>query len=85
MEQLQHASIVARYEGRDSTQIEIFDVQFNPSEFTLDKGLQHAEIAIPGLDSPRALLTTDLIRDELPDLSVLTSDPAWIATILSSP
>lgn len=28
------------------------EVQFNPTEFTLNKGVQIAEIAIPGLDSP---------------------------------
>jgi hypothetical protein len=31
---------------------ERFSVQFNPGEYTLDKGTQIAEIAIPGLDSP---------------------------------
>lgn len=29
-----------------------FEVQFNPTEYTLDKSAQIAEIAIPGLDSP---------------------------------
>ena len=29
-----------------------FSVQFNPAEYTLTKGAQIAEIAIPGLDSP---------------------------------
>jgi len=29
-----------------------FAVQFNPKEFTLEKQVQHGEIAIPGLDSP---------------------------------
>jgi hypothetical protein len=31
---------------------ERFSVQFNPAEYTLTKGAQIAEIAIPGLDSP---------------------------------
>jgi len=31
---------------------EYFEVQFNPTEYTLNKGAQIAEIAIPGLDSP---------------------------------
>src|SRR4051794_32656264 len=31
---------------------ERFAVQFNPTEYTLEKGAQIAEIAIPGLDSP---------------------------------
>lgn len=29
-----------------------FEVQFNPTEYTLQKGAQIAEIAVPGLDSP---------------------------------
>ena len=29
-----------------------FSVQFNPTEYTLSKGAQIAEIGIPGLDSP---------------------------------
>src|SRR5713101_544314 len=31
---------------------EYFEVQFNPTEYTLNKGAQIAEIAIPGIDSP---------------------------------
>ena len=30
----------------------MLEVQFNPTEYTLNKGAQIAEIAIPGLDSP---------------------------------
>src|SRR6266481_9570157 len=30
----------------------IIPVQFNPSEYTLTKGAQIAEIAIPGIDAP---------------------------------
>jgi nucleoid-associated protein YgaU len=30
----------------------LLEVQFNPTEYTLDKGAQIAEIAIPGIDSP---------------------------------
>ena len=30
----------------------LFQVQFNPTEYTLEKGAQIAEIAIPGIDSP---------------------------------
>src|SRR3954451_24043483 len=36
--------------GRDLP--ETFEVQFNPTEYTLEKSVQLAEIAIPGLDSP---------------------------------
>jgi len=49
MEQLQKASLVATHSDGS---LDFFDVQFNPTEFTLDKGTQLAEIAIPGLDSP---------------------------------
>src|SRR6266852_1680101 len=35
-------------DGRDQP----LEVQYNPTEFSLDKGVQIAEIAIPGLDSP---------------------------------
>ena len=30
----------------------VIPVQFNPTEYTLAKGAQIAEIAIPGIDSP---------------------------------
>lgn len=49
MEQLQKAMLVATYHDGS---MEFFEVQFNPTEFSLDKGAQIAEIAIPGLDSP---------------------------------
>lgn len=49
MEQLQKAMLVATYHDRS---MDFFEVQFNPTEFSLDKGAQIAEIAIPGLDSP---------------------------------
>ena len=32
--------------------LDAFDIQFNPTEFTLDKGVQLQDIGIPGLDSP---------------------------------
>src|SRR3954466_272367 len=49
MNQLTKARLIAEY---SSGSFDIFDVQFNPTEFSLDKGAQIAEIAIPGLDSP---------------------------------
>jgi nucleoid-associated protein YgaU len=49
MQQLQKAQLLATYSDGSS---EIVDVQFNPTEFTLEKSAQLAEIAIPGLDSP---------------------------------
>ena len=55
--------------------MDIIDVQYNPTEFTLDKGAQIAEIAIPGLDSPllqfvrgqTEKLTVDLFFDTTED------------------
>ncbi len=68
MEQLQKASIVATYSDGS---LDVMDVQFNPTEFSLDKGAQLAEIDIPGLDSPllqfvrgqNEKLTVDLFFD----------------------
>jgi len=48
MEQLEKATIVAMWKD----EWEFFPVQFNPTEYTLTKGAQLAEIAIPGLDTP---------------------------------
>jgi nucleoid-associated protein YgaU len=36
----------------DGDAVDPIKVQFNPTEYTLNKGAQIAEIAIPGLDSP---------------------------------
>jgi hypothetical protein len=68
VEQLQTASIVAEHSDGS---LEFFDVQFNPTEFSLDKAAQIAEIGIPGLDSPvlqfirgqNEKLTVDLFFD----------------------
>jgi len=49
MQQLQKALLLATYSDGS---IDIIDVQFNPTEFTLEKAAQLAEITIPGLDSP---------------------------------
>lgn len=49
MEQLQKATLVATYHNGD---MDFFEVQFNPTEFSLDKSAQLAEITIPGLDTP---------------------------------
>ncbi|MDB5812218.1 MAG: hypothetical protein JWN94_4340 [Betaproteobacteria bacterium] len=49
MNQLTKARLIVEY---SAGALDIFDVQFNPTEFSLDKGAQIAEIAIPGLDSP---------------------------------
>src|SRR5713101_218891 len=54
---------------------EYFEVQFNPTEYTLNKGAQIQEIAIPGLDSPllqfvrgqNEKLTLDLFFDTTED------------------
>lgn len=49
MEQLEHATLVVTWQ---TGLVEQIPVQFNPTEFSLDKGVQVAEIAIPGLDAP---------------------------------
>lgn len=49
MQQLHKASLLATYSDGSSDTVE---VQFNPTDFTLEKAAQLAEIAIPGLDSP---------------------------------
>lgn len=49
MTPLAKATLTAEY---SSGAVDIFDVQYNPAEFSLDKGVQLAEIAIPGLDTP---------------------------------
>jgi nucleoid-associated protein YgaU len=38
--------------GPDGAEVRSFKVQFNPTEYSLNKGAQIAEIAIPGIDSP---------------------------------
>ncbi|BAH40479.1 MAG TPA: LysM peptidoglycan-binding domain-containing protein [Gemmatimonas aurantiaca] len=48
MEQLEKATIVVMWKD----EMEFIPVQFNPTEYTLTKGAQLAEIAIPGLDTP---------------------------------
>src|SRR3989442_15193300 len=48
MQQLQMAMIAVQWED----ELEFIPVQYNPTEFSLDKSAQIAEIAIPGLDSP---------------------------------
>jgi nucleoid-associated protein YgaU len=72
MEQLQKAVFLATYSDGS---MDVIDVQFNPTEFTLDKGAQIAEIPIPGLDSPllqfvrgqNEKLTVDLFFDTTED------------------
>jgi nucleoid-associated protein YgaU len=48
MQPLQHAFLVVNW----SDNVEFIEVQFNPTEISFSKGVQIAEIAIPGLDSP---------------------------------
>ena len=50
---LQKAEIEILDQSEDGARLpKRFSVQFNPTEYTLTKGAQIAEIAIPGLDSP---------------------------------
>src|SRR4029079_9785946 len=60
---LAKATLTAQYA---SGALQIFDVQYNPTEFSLDKGVQLAEIAIPGLDSP----LLQFVRGQVEKLSV---------------
>ena len=63
MTPLAKATLTAEY---STGAIEIFEVQYNPTEFSLDKGIQLAEIAIPGLDSP----LLQFVRGQAEKLSV---------------
>lgn len=49
---LQHAVIEIDKKDQCPTLPNSITVQFNPTEYTLSKGAQIAEIAIPGIDSP---------------------------------
>jgi hypothetical protein len=96
MEQLQKATLVATYSDGS---MDFIDVQFNPTEFTLDKGAQIAEIAIPGLDSPllqfvrgqNEKLTVDLFFDTTEDgtgagaTSVTTQTDAFYSLVKIEP
>lgn len=73
MEQLQHAVIKVKWQsGAEEKPI---PVKFNPTEFSLEKSVQIAEIAIPGLDSPllqfvrgqNEKMTVDLFFDTTED------------------
>lgn len=63
MTPLAKATLTAEY---SSGSLEIFDVQYNPTEFSLDKGVQLAEVTIPGLDSP----LLQFVRGQTEKLSV---------------
>jgi nucleoid-associated protein YgaU len=54
MEQLAMATLWVQWHSRpkDKLNPEPIPVQYNPTEFTLDKSAQIAEIPIPGLDAP---------------------------------
>lgn len=63
MTPLAKATLTAEY---STGSLEVFDVQYNPTEFSLDKGVQVAEIAIPGIDSP----LLQFVRGQAEKLSV---------------
>src|SRR5947209_4114541 len=71
MQQLQLAVIAVQW----ADELEFIPVQFNPTEISLDKSAQIAEIAIPGLDTPllkfvrgqNERLTLDLFFDTTED------------------
>src|SRR6266851_173783 len=52
MEQLEKATLAVMRRKGKGTSTEAIKVQFNPTEFTLNKGVQVAEVPIPGLDTP---------------------------------
>lgn len=99
MEQLTHATIVARYQGSGASRTELLNVQFNPTELTFDKGVQVAEITIPGLDSPllqfvrgqNEKLTVDFFFDTTEDgtgpgaTSVTTKTDAFYSLVKIDP
>jgi nucleoid-associated protein YgaU len=45
-------AVIQRLDSRLNVSGPGLEVQFNPTELTLNKGIQIAEVAIPGLDSP---------------------------------
>ena len=49
---LQRAVIEVHPSDRGGNLPDRIEVQFNPTEYTLSKGAQIAEIALPGIDSP---------------------------------
>jgi hypothetical protein len=49
MEQLLKGNLIATFSNGD---MDIYDFQYNPAEFSLEKAVQTREITIPGLDSP---------------------------------
>jgi nucleoid-associated protein YgaU len=49
MEQLAKAALLVQWASRKP---ELIEVQYNPTELSYDKGVQLAEIPIPGLDAP---------------------------------
>src|SRR5215831_7716057 len=63
MTPLAKAKLTAEY---SSGAVDTFEVQYNPTEFSLDKSVQLAEIAIPGLDSP----LLQFVRGQVEKLSI---------------
>jgi nucleoid-associated protein YgaU len=87
MTPLAKASLVAAY---SSGALEIFEVQYNPTEFSLDKSVQLAEIAIPGLDSPLVQFVRGQVEKLTVDLFFDTTDEgtgagATSVTLLTDP
>ena len=80
MTPLAKATLTAEY---SSGLIEVFPVQYNPTEFSLDKGVQLAEINIPGLDSPLLQFVRGQNEKLTVDLFFDTSDSGTGATAVS--
>lgn len=75
-------------EAVDPTRLpEFLDVEFNPTEYTLTKGAQIAEIGVYGIDSPilqfvrgqNEKLNLDLFFDTTTGTDVTTTDTNWDA------
>jgi hypothetical protein len=71
MTPLAKASLTAAY---SSGALEIFEVQYNPTEFSLERSVQLAEIAIPGLDSPLLQFVRGQVEKLTLDLFFDTTD-----------
>jgi nucleoid-associated protein YgaU len=87
MSTLQKA-IIQRLKADGSLDGSPFKVQFNPTEYTLNKGVQISEVAIPGLDTPilqfvrgqTESLTLDLFFDTTEDGTGFDATPVTTQT-----
>ena len=76
MTPLAKATLIAEY---STGTIEVFPVQYNPTEFSLDKSVQLADINIPGLDSPLVQFVRGQFEKLTVDLFFDTTDSGTAA------